>query len=102
MARFYPLFSSSSGNCTYIGGASGGILIDAGVSAKRIVKTLTDIGADIHTIGAIFITHEHTDHIKGLKVLADRHGIDVYTSAGTLEALGEAGALTPRYARCCR
>lgn len=98
MARFYPLFSSSSGNCTYIGGASGGILIDAGVSAKRIVKTLTDIGADIHSIGAIFITHEHTDHINGLKVLAGRYGIDVYTSAGTLLALGESDTLTPRYA----
>ncbi len=49
MARFCPLFSSSSGNCTYIGSASGGILIDAGVSAKRIVEALDGIGVGIQS-----------------------------------------------------
>jgi phosphoribosyl 1,2-cyclic phosphodiesterase len=87
MARFCPLFSSSSGNCTYIGCASGGILIDVGVSAKRTREALFNIGVDMQSIGAIFVTHEHTDHIQGLRVLAGSHGIRVYTSEGTLTAL---------------
>lgn len=98
MARFCSLFSSSSGNCTYIGGASGGILIDIGVSAKRTSEALLDIGVDIRSIGAIFITHEHSDHVSGLRVFAGKHGIDVYTSGGTLEALEEKNILTDKYA----
>jgi phosphoribosyl 1,2-cyclic phosphodiesterase len=87
MARFCPLFSSSSGNCTYIGCASGGILIDVGVSAKRTREALFNIGVDMQSIGAIFVTHEHTDHIQGLRVLAGSHGFRVYTSEGPLTAL---------------
>ncbi|NLX93408.1 MAG: MBL fold metallo-hydrolase [Clostridiales bacterium] len=98
MARFCSLFSSSSGNCTYIGGASGGILIDVGVSAKRTAAALLDIGVDICSIGAIFITHEHSDHVNGLRVFAGAHGIEVYTSGGTLQALEEKNILTEKYA----
>ncbi|NLP48909.1 MAG: MBL fold metallo-hydrolase [Clostridiales bacterium] len=87
MARFCPLYSSSRGNCTYIGGASGAILIDVGVSAKKVEEALRGIDVDINSIGAIFVTHEHTDHIQGLRVFASRHKIDVYASPGTLEAL---------------
>lgn len=97
MARFCPLFSSSSGNCTYIGGASGGILIDVGVSAKRTAEALKSIDVDINSIGAIFVTHEHSDHISGLRVFAGAHGIEVYTSQGTLEALDEMNVLTSKY-----
>ncbi len=100
MARFCSLFSSSSGNCTYIGGASGGILIDVGVSAKRTAGALCDIGVDICSIGAIFITHEHSDHVSGLRVFAGAHGIDVYTSGGTLQALEEKNILTGKYTVC--
>lgn len=89
MSQFCPLFSSSSGNCTYISCSEGSILIDAGVSAKRIREALSGIGADISTVKAIFITHEHSDHINGLRVLASRHKIPVYTSAGTLSYLEE-------------
>ncbi len=98
MSRFCPLFSSSSGNCTYIGSADGGILIDAGVSARRTVLALKDIGVDMGDIGAVFVTHEHSDHISGLRVLAGRHSLDVYTSAGTLNALESMGELTTGYA----
>jgi len=97
MARFCPLFSSSSGNCTYIGGASGGILIDVGVSAKRTRDALKDIGVETDSIGAIFVTHEHSDHVSGLRVFASSHGIDVYTSQGTLEALEDMNILTGKY-----
>lgn len=87
MSRFCALFSGSSGNCTYIGGSEGGILIDAGVSAKGIVSALAEREIDIAGIRAVFVTHEHSDHIKGLRVLASRRGIPVYASAGTLAAL---------------
>ncbi len=97
MARFCPLFSSSSGNCIYIGGASGGILIDVGVSAKRTSEALKSIDVDINSIGAIFVTHEHSDHISGLRVLAGAHGINVFSSRGTLEALEEMSILNGKY-----
>ena len=87
MAKFCPLFSSSSGNCIYIGTSDGGILIDAGVSAKRITSALDSIGVSPESIGAIFITHEHSDHVNGLRVFAGSRNIDVYASAGTLGAL---------------
>lgn len=97
MARFCPLFSSSSGNCIYIGSSGGGILIDAGVSAKRITAALEQIGVSPDSIGAIFITHEHSDHINGLRVFAGHNNIDVYASAGTLAALGDIGMLDGRF-----
>ena len=91
MARFCSLFSSSSGNCTYIGSGGGGILVDAGVSAKQINNKLNCIGVGIEGIGAIFVTHEHSDHITGLRTLASRHGIPVYATEGTVAALSRSG-----------
>lgn len=91
MARFCSLFSSSSGNCTYIGSSGAGILIDAGVSAKQMSLRLNEIGVDPSSIGAIFVTHEHSDHVKGLRVFASRHGIPVYTKEGTLSELKKQG-----------
>ena len=96
MAKFCSLFSSSSGNCTYVGSSHGGILIDVGVSAKRVECALADIGVDPCTIEGIFITHEHSDHVKGIKVFAARHGIKVWASAGTLAGMEEQDALSPK------
>ena len=91
MAKFCSLYSSSEGNCTYIGASSGGILIDIGVSAKKAEEALTGIGISPDSIKAIFITHEHSDHIKGVRVFASRHKIKVYATRGTLEGMNEAG-----------
>lgn len=96
MARFCSLYSSSSGNCTYIGSSQGGILVDIGVSAKRTTEALADIGVDPSSVAAIFITHEHWDHINGVRVFAERHGIKVYASEGTLAGMDEAGVLTAK------
>jgi len=94
MARFCTLFSGSSGNCTYIGGAAGGILIDAGSNAKQIRLALETAGIPLDSIKAIFVTHEHTDHISGLRVFAAREKTAVYCSAGTLSALEDSNAWT--------
>ena len=91
MAEFCSLYSSSSGNCTYIGCSSGGILVDVGVSAKKTENALKDIGVDPASIKGIFVTHEHSDHIKGIRVFASRYGIKVYASAGTLDGMYAAG-----------
>ncbi len=93
MARFCPLFSGSSGNCLYIGTPDSGILIDAGVSARRIERALLDRCIDPKTIRGIFITHEHTDHTAGLRVLQKRYGMPLFASDGTTEGLYESDAL---------
>lgn len=89
MMRYCPLFSGSSGNCTYVGTADGGLLIDAGVSAKRIKNALTERDIDPATIRAVLLTHEHTDHVAGLSVLCKQFGWPVVASEGTLDALAE-------------
>lgn len=87
MARIYPLFSSSDGNCTYIGNGKHGIMIDAGVSCKKICDSLSDNRIDINGISGIFITHTHCDHIKGLRVLLKNHHIPIYASRTNIELL---------------
>ena len=61
MARLCPLYSGSKGNCYYIGSGSGGVLIDAGRSAKQIETAMRDNGLDMAGVHGIFVTHEHTD-----------------------------------------
>lgn len=93
MARLCPLFSGSNGNSIYIGSGNTGILIDVGRSAKQIEEAIKRSEIDINGIKAIFVTHEHSDHIKGLRVFASRYGIDVYSSKGTIEAMEYKGGI---------
>ncbi len=95
MLRYCSLFSGSSGNCTYVGTADGGLLIDTGVSAKRITTALADRDIDPATIKAVLVTHEHSDHISGLKVLGKKYGWPVIASEGTLDALTEGDKTAP-------
>lgn len=97
MAKICPLFSGSSGNATYIGSTDGAVLIDAGVSASRIIAALDEQELDKSMIRAIFITHAHTDHISGVRVLAKRLGVPVYASEGTLALMQKCGAFDERY-----
>ncbi len=71
----------------YIGHNGEGILIDAGRSAKQLECSLCDNDINIKSIRAIFITHEHNDHVSGLRVFASRYGIKVYASKGTILSL---------------
>ena len=73
-----PLFSGSTGNCTYICAGGKRILIDAGVSAKRISMGLEHVGCSLTDIDAIFVTHEHRDHIAALPVLCKRCSATVH------------------------
>ncbi len=93
MAQFCSLFSGSSGNCTYISSGRGGILIDAGVSAKRIREALDARGVEPSSIQGIFVTHEHSDHIAGVRVLAKQCDCPIYASKGTLLGMDKANAL---------
>lgn len=93
MARFCPLFSGSSGNSFYIGSSEEGILVDAGRSAKQLDAMLDGCGISASAVKAVFVTHEHSDHVSGLRVFASRHKIPVYASSGTLEALRTSGCI---------
>ncbi len=89
MLRYCSLFSGSSGNCTYVATADGGILVDAGVSAKRISEALAQRDIPPSSIKAVLVTHEHSDHVAGLRVLCKKYGWPVLASVGTLDALTE-------------
>ncbi len=97
MAKFCSLFSSSSGNCTYIGASTGGILIDCGVSAKKTEEALDGIGVDPSSISAIFVTHDHCDHYNGIRVFASRYGTKVFASRGTLEGLDDCNVISGKF-----
>lgn len=96
MTRMCPLFSGSSGNSYYIGTRENGILIDCGRSAKQIENALVNNGLDIKNVRAVFVTHEHSDHISGLRVLASRHHLKVYASMGTISALENKGVVNEK------
>jgi len=87
MLGFCPLASGSKGNCIYMGTPGAKILIDAGISAKAIRERLAAIGVTLEEIDAILITHEHTDHIKGLDVLGCKMGIPVFANSDTAKAI---------------
>lgn len=79
--------SGSSGNCIYVGSQNTNILVDVGISAKRIEQGLTSIGVLPTTIDGILITHEHSDHVSGLGVMARRYHIPIYATAETINAI---------------
>jgi phosphoribosyl 1,2-cyclic phosphodiesterase len=87
MNGFCPLASGSKGNCIYFGSKKTKILIDAGINAKTTIARLAEINVDLSDIDAILITHEHTDHIKGLQLLACKYGIPVFANSETAKGI---------------
>ena len=81
------LASGSSGNSVYVASSNTRILIDAGLSAKQIALRLDQIGVVPESINGICVSHEHGDHVAGLRVLQKRHGIPVYSNAGTWKGI---------------
>lgn len=88
-AEFCTIVSGSSGNCTYIGTKHTRILVDAGVSGKRIEEGLGKLQLTGHDIDALFITHEHLDHIKGAGIFSRRFDVPIYATADTWAAMEE-------------
>jgi phosphoribosyl 1,2-cyclic phosphodiesterase len=94
---FHILGSSSSGNCTLVKTAKTQFLIDAGFTGKRIVEMLRDIGESIENVSAVFITHEHHDHVCGLRGLARNRQIEFFATPGTAKAINHKQSVAIRW-----
>lgn len=81
--KYCSIASGSNGNCYYIAKGNDAVLIDIGINTKHVELRMANLGIDPCRINAIFITHEHTDHIKGLSVFCKRYQIPVYLTEGT-------------------
>ncbi len=91
--KFCSIASGSSGNCVYAGSEHGTVLIDAGISGKKVEAGLNQIGLTTKDVDAILLTHEHSDHIKGLGVLARKYAIPIYGTRGTIARVQEQAGL---------
>lgn len=87
MLELCAIASGSSGNCVCVGSDNTHLLIDAGVSGKRIENGLNEIELKASEMQGILVTHEHTDHIAGLGVLARRYGIPIFATEKTIDAI---------------
>jgi len=88
--QFCTLFSGSSGNAVFLSTERGALLVDCGMSAKQTLDAMKHAGLDPAMVHAILITHEHSDHVKGVGVMSRKLGIPVYATAGTWEGMGGA------------
>lgn len=91
--RLVSIASGSSGNCIYVGSDNTHILVDAGISNKRIEQGLSEIGIKGSELSGVVITHEHSDHVKGLGVLARKSQVPIYATEATLEKIDEMKSL---------
>ena len=81
--RIISLYSGSTGNAFVISAPCGALLIDAGKNAKRLCRALAEVDINVDDIGAILVTHEHTDHISALPVFLKKHPIPVHIANGS-------------------
>jgi phosphoribosyl 1,2-cyclic phosphodiesterase len=82
------LNSGSNGNCYYVGNEREAVLIDAGISCRETEKRMARLGLSMQRVKAIFISHEHSDHIRGLEVLSRKYSLPVYVTEGTARFCG--------------
>ena len=87
MLNFCSLYSGSSGNSLFVETQNTKLLVDAGVSCKKIENALQDIKVDPSSIDGILITHEHTDHVQGLGTLSRKFDLPVFVNQETLDAM---------------
>ena len=85
--RLCSIASGSSGNCIYVGTDNTHVIIDAGISGKRIEEGLNKLDLKADELDAILITHEHSDHIASIGVLARKYGIPMYATKGTIQGI---------------
>ncbi len=86
--EMFSIASGSSGNCICVGNDSDHIMIDCGISGKRIEEGMNAMDYATKDMDGILVTHEHADHIAGLGVIARRYGLPIYASKGTIDAIG--------------
>ncbi len=96
MSKICPLYSSSSGNSTYIGTKNGAILVDAGASFKGIKESLARFDTSPDEVLAVAVTHEHIDHVKGLKTFLSKTGALLIASEETAAALANSQRIPPK------
>lgn len=83
MIELCAVASGSNGNCYYVGNEQDAILVDVGIFRKQVLLRMDEAGLDIHKVRAIFISHEHADHMRGVRVLSKQFNIPVYMTSAT-------------------
>ena len=97
---FCPLFSGSSGNALFIGAGNTRLLIDAGLSGRTVSEALASIGILPETLNGILVTHEHSDHVKGVGILSRKYHLPIYANPRTWAAMEkQIGAVAPHLRR---
>lgn len=99
---FFSMGSGSSGNCYYIGTSRYGFLIDAGIGVRAIKKELKAKGIELKDIWGIFVTHDHTDHIKSIGALGEKAHIPVYLTQEMHKGIDRNYHVAERLTSCCR
>ena len=93
--KFCSLYSGSTGNSLFVQGDETKILVDTGVSAKKIEEGLSSINIDINEINAIIVTHEHIDHIRSAGTMAKKYNIPIYATLGTWNGIDNEKLVRP-------
>ena len=91
--RMCSIASGSSGNCVYVGSDTTHLLVDTGISRRKIEEGLKTLALSVQDLDGILITHEHSDHISGLGVLIRRREIPIYATRGTIQKMREMESL---------
>lgn len=87
MMKFCSLYSGSSGNCLFVSDGKTKILVDSGMSGKRITEALVAIGENPSELSAVFVSHEHSDHIRGAGIISRKFDIPIYANENTWNAM---------------
>lgn len=91
--ELFSIASGSSGNCVCVGDDCTHLMIDAGISGKRIEAGMNEMGYTTEDMAGVLITHEHSDHIGGLGVVARKYHLPIYATPGTIEAIKKSRTL---------
>ena len=94
--QFCTLFSGSSGNCAYLSTDRGGLLIDCGMSGKQTLEALSQARVSLSSIHALLVTHEHTDHMKGVGIISRKLNLPVYATEGTWDGMSRSLGELPK------
>ena len=97
MHGFCPLASGSKGNCLYIGTEKTKLLIDVGISLRSLLERLAIIGVNLEEIDAVLVSHEHSDHVRGIERVAHRYNMPVFANGETAKAVVAMVKKRPRF-----